>query len=57
MVSKDEKNDFSLMIEKRCQEKQTTLLETIIDYCEESGLEPEVAGTLLNFTLKQRTRG
>jgi hypothetical protein len=52
MTTRDEKNNFSQMIEKRAIDQAISCMEAILDYCEESGLEPELAATLLNVTLK-----
>ena len=54
MPSKDEKNNFSIMIEARSIKNNTKIMETIIEHCEETGLEPEVAGLLINNQLKTR---
>jgi hypothetical protein len=54
MATKIEKDKFSLMIEQRALNQESSCMETIIDYCEESGLELEVAATLLNQSLKCR---
>lgn len=54
MVSKEEKNEFSEMIEARARSLDLSIMDAIISYCEEVGLEPEVAGTLVTFTLKKR---
>jgi hypothetical protein len=54
VATRDEKNDFSVMIEKRVHDQNISYMEAILDYCETSGLEPELAATLLNPTLKFR---
>ena len=52
MTTREEKNNFSMLIEQRAIDHGITHLEAIMDYCEETGLEPEVAGSLVNASLK-----
>jgi Phage late-transcription coactivator len=52
MATRDEKNTFSMMIEQRASDQAISCMEAILDYCESSGLEPELAATLLNQSLK-----
>jgi len=54
MTTKEEKNNFSMMIEDRASKLGTTHLEVIMDYCESTGLEPEVAAVLVNQSLKSK---
>jgi hypothetical protein len=54
MSTKEEKNRFSIMIEERAVTQNVRHMEAIIDYCEETGLELEVAATLLNASLKAK---
>jgi hypothetical protein len=54
MASKEEKQSFSTMIEQRADSQQISCLEAIVDYCESSGLELEVAATLLNQNIKTK---
>jgi hypothetical protein len=54
MTTREEKNTFSMMIEQRAASHGITHLEAIMDYCETTGLEPEVAATLVNQSLKAR---
>ena len=54
MPTREEKDDFSLLILKRAQKMRTDHIDVIITYCEEVGLEPEVAATLINEELKSR---
>jgi hypothetical protein len=41
-----------LLVQERAQDQSIDIMEAIIDYCEETGLEVEVAATLINSTLK-----
>lgn len=54
MPTREEKDIFSLLILKRAQKLRTDHIDSIISYCEEVGLEPEVAATLINDELKSR---
>ena len=54
MTTREERNNFSLMIEQRAESHGIKYMEAIIDYCEESGLEFEVAGTLVNQILRAK---
>lgn len=54
MPTREEKDNFSLLILKRAQKLRTDHIDAIISYCEEVGLEPEVAATLINDELKSR---
>jgi hypothetical protein len=52
----EERNAFSLQIEKEALEKQIPILEAIMDHCEKTGLEIEVVHTLINKPLKEKIR-
>jgi hypothetical protein len=54
MASKEEKNQFSCMIETMALRHGISYLEAILDHCEKTGLEVEVAGTLVNASLKAK---
>lgn len=54
MTSREEKNLFSLTIERIADENQITHMEAILEHCERSGLEVEVAATLINQSLKAK---
>jgi len=54
MATKDEKNNFSIEIEKIVSDREITYIEAIIEYCTETGLEVEMAATLLNDVLKDK---
>ena len=54
MPTKDEIQNFSLMIEKLASKMGSTRLDAILYHCEESGLEVEVASTLISSALKSR---
>lgn len=52
MPTREEKNEFSEMILMRMHEQETDCLDAMVTYCEEVGLEMEVAATLVNDILK-----
>jgi len=54
LASKEEKILFSQMIETRSLREGVQRMEAILDHCEETGLEPEIAATLLTTDLKLR---
>lgn len=54
--SVEEIQNFSLMIENLASELSLDRLDAILHHCEKSGLELEVASTLLSNTLKSKIR-
>lgn len=56
MPNEDEILLFSRMIEGLAKNAHITLLEAIEHYCEESGLEEDVASTLVSRALKEKLR-
>jgi hypothetical protein len=52
MTTKEEREEFSIKIENRVKEHHVSFMEAIVDHCEETGLEIEIAATLLNKTIK-----
>ena len=54
--SKDEIQTFSTMIEKMASDRSCTRLDAILVHCEESGLEIEVASSLISNILKNKIR-
>lgn len=47
-------SQFSLYIEQLALAKKMTLLETILEYCEENYIDPEDLKTMINKTLKDK---
>lgn len=45
---------FSMEIENRVSKDQTTYLEAILSYCEETGLEIEIAAKLVSSAIKSK---
>jgi len=56
MPTKDEIRDFSLKVENIANTHSIHCMEAIVEYCEESGIEIEVAATLISPHLKARIR-
>lgn len=57
-LEKDEKipspNKFSIMIERTAKKEGLTYLDTIVDYCERTGIEIEDVACLVNRSLKEK---
>ena len=56
MPNKDEIREFSLRIEEIANEYRIPCMEAIINHCEETGMEVEVAASLISSHLKSRIR-
>lgn len=54
MPSKDEMTTFSLTIESIVKEKSIPYMDAIILYCEQTGLEVELAAKLVSGSLKSK---
>jgi predicted CopG family antitoxin len=54
MATKDEIQSFSEMIIKLATEKRIEMMEAVCLYCEQTGLEIEVAATLLSQAIKSK---
>ena len=54
MPTKDEIKKFSSMIEELAKNLKCTRMDAILHHCEESGLEIEVASTLISSALKSK---
>ena len=52
MPTKDEIRDFSMMIKQLSIDKRIGLMDAICHHCKETGLEIEVAATLISSALK-----
>jgi len=52
MPNKDEIRDFSMMIKELSINKKIGLMDSICHHCKETGLEIEVAATLISSALK-----
>lgn len=56
MPTKDEKYNFSLAIENIASQLQTSYIEATTHYCDQTGLEVEMAATLMNESLKAKIK-
>ena len=54
MPTRDEIQSFSEMIINLATEKQIEMMESVCLYCEQTGLEIEVAATLLSQAIKSK---
>ena len=54
MATRDEIQSFSEMIMRLATEKRIEMMESVCLYCEQSGLEIEVAATLLSQAMKSK---
>jgi hypothetical protein len=56
MASRDEIKDFSILIEKLATDNRLGLMDAICHHCKETGLEIEVAATMISSALKAKIR-
>ena len=56
MPTREEIRSFSVMIEQMSGEKRLGLMDAICHHCKETGLEIEVAASLISSALKARIR-
>ena len=56
MPTKDEIKNFSILIEKLAVDEKLGLMDAICHHCKETGLEIEVAATLISSALKAKIR-
>lgn len=56
MPTKEEMNTFSLSIETIAKEKQISYMDSIIEYCNNTGLEIELAAKLISGSLKAKIK-
>lgn len=57
MASREEKNNFSMMIMNLAIAEKIDHMDAITSYCERNNLEIEVAATLINDSLKSIIEG
>jgi hypothetical protein len=57
MASREEKNNFSMMIMQMAITEKIDHMDAITTYCERNNLEIEVAATLINDSLKSLIEG
>lgn len=56
MPTREEIKNFSMLIEQMAGEKHLGLMDAICHHCKETGLEIEVAASLVSSALKARIR-
>ena len=56
MPTREEIKNFSMLIEQMAIEKRLGLMDAICHHCKETGLEIEVAASLVSSALKARIR-
>ena len=56
MANKEEIIEFSMQIEKLAKEKNTSYMDAIILYCENTGYEIEIAAKLVSGALKSKIK-
>jgi len=56
MPSRDEIKEFSVMIEQLVTDKKLGYMDAICHHCKETGLEIEVAATLISSALKAKIK-
>lgn len=56
MPTRDEIKEFSVLIEQMATDKTLGLMDAICHYCKETGLEVEVAATLISSALKAKIK-
>ena len=57
MATREEKNNFSMMIMEIALKEKIDHMDAITTYCENNNLEIEVAATLINESLKSIIEG
>jgi hypothetical protein len=56
MPTKDEIKDFSMLIEQLANKLRCNRMDAILHHCKETGLEVEVASTLISSALKAKIK-
>ena len=56
MPTKTEINDFSVMIDELAEILNLSRMETIVHHCEQTGMEIELASSLISTALKAKIR-
>jgi hypothetical protein len=54
LANKDEMNKFAMAIENMVATTDHNYIDAIVQYCKDSGLEIEIAATLVNSNLKSK---
>jgi hypothetical protein len=56
MPTKNEIAEFSNLIVEQAEEMNTSIMDTIVHHCERTGMEIDVASTLVSSALKSKIR-
>jgi hypothetical protein len=56
MPTKNEISEFSMKIVEMAEEENLSVMDTIVAYCEKTGMEIDVASTLISSALKAKLR-
>jgi hypothetical protein len=56
MPTRDEIKEFSMLIESIAKDNKLGLMDSICYHCKETGLEVEIAATLISSALKAKIR-
>lgn len=56
MPTREEIKEFSIMIERMATDQKLGLMDAICHHCKETGLEVEVAATLISTALKAKIK-
>ena len=56
MPTKNEISEFSMKIAEMAEESNLTIMDAIVGYCEKTGMEIDVASTLVSSALKSKLR-
>lgn len=57
MPTKEEQKKFAFAIDTMVAETDYNYIEAIVEYCKQTGLEIEVAASLINSNLKKKIEG
>jgi len=56
MPTKNEISEFSIKVAEMAEELNLTIMDAIVGYCEKTGMEIDVASTLVSAALKSKLR-
>jgi hypothetical protein len=56
MPTKNEICEFSMKVAEMAEESNLTIMDAIVGYCEKTGMEIDVASTLVSSALKSKLR-
>jgi hypothetical protein len=56
MPTKNEISEFSMKVAEMAEELNLTIMDAIVGYCEKTGMEIDVASTLVSSALKSKLR-